>query len=386
MGENGKRLGRTYSRRGWLAYMTGGGAIAVALIMALSPMAGAASAGIVLHPHYKGVVAPSNSLSQSGCGKVSSSKKWHFSLKTGLGGDAGKGLASSCKKSLAGVGQTSSASSYGGFEAAIALPRIPHNAAAINASIEAKWTTTLSATDGGRSPACNGVTYTYTDNITEWEWNSFSNYAIQENDSNNGIWYNYSYNVASVPSPFNLNNTTFYYHDVSSGTDSYCEAFGEAFAEVYGYVMDTTTGSEIYQSSNTVGFNGEMFDVFIEVYNQTDFGCSQYYEWDQGYSYGSNATTCYSYNTTLTSELYNYVPTFTSSIGSNNSITWTNSSSVSGSIVFNGPFSSHDHYVLLLNVYADLYADNSWQHGSASYNFNMATLGNGMKLNSITIA
>jgi len=385
MGENGKRLGRTgHIRSGWMAYLGGGGAIAVALIMILSPAATAASVGVVIHS-YKGVVSPENSISQSGCGKALQPKKWHFALATGIGGEASKGLAASCKKQVAGVGQYSSASTYGGFEAGIVLPKIARTATTINASIEAKWSTTLTSSDGG-SAACNNGLTTYSDNITEWEWNSFHNYAIQENDSSNGVWYNYSYNVASVPSPFNLNNTTYYYHDVSTSTFGFCEADAFTYAEVYGYLVDTTTNTETSASSNTVGSNGFLFETGVEVYNETDFGCGYYYEWDQGTSYGSNTSTCYSYNTTLTSYTYSYVPSYTFSSGTNNSVTWTNSSTVSGSIVFSGPFSTHDHYALLLEVFGDADAYNSWQHGSASWNFNMATLGNGMKLTSISIS
>jgi len=385
MGENGNRLGRTGYSRGWLSYLGGGGAVAIALIMILSPAANAASAGVVIHS-YHGVVSPNNSISQSGCGKALEPKKWHFALKTGIGGSASKGIAGSCAKQVAGVGQTSYSSTYGGFTAGIILPKIPRTATTINASVEAKWTTSLVASDGGLSATCNNAPTTSTYNYTTWEWNSFSNYAYIDQYTSGSYSYNYSYNVASVPSPFVLNNTTYYYHDSGHSTFAYCEAYAYAFAEVYGYLMDTTTNTETFSSSNSIGYNGIFFDTTIEVYNETDWGCSQYYYWDEGTSYGSNTTTCFSYNTTLTSVIYSYYPTFTSTTGSNNTMTWTNASSTSGSIIFNGPFSAHDHYALLLYVYGDAYATNSWQHGYASWNFNMATLGNGMKLSSITIS
>jgi len=387
MGENGKRLGRTmsYSRRGWLGYLVGGGAIAVALIMALSPAATAASANF-LHAPYKGVVSPNNDIYQSGCGKVTAEKKWHFSMKKGVGGSESKGSAASCKKQIAGVGQSSDAESYGGFDLAFSLGKIPATATTVDANITASWAASFTASDGGKSPACNNLVNTYNDSFTEWEWNSFGSFAYQENDSYNGIWYNYSYNTASLPSPFNLNNTTYYYTYHDSSTYASCEAYGNAFAEVYGYLVDTTTGSEQYTSSNSIGSNGEMFDVFVEVFNETDFGCDQYYEWDEGSSYGSNTSTCYSYNTTLTSEVYSYVPTFTSSTGTSSTVSWSNTSSTTGDMTWSGPWASTDHFALVLYVYADVYAYNGWQHGSASFMFNMATLGHGFKLNKIVIS
>jgi len=385
MGEKGKRLGRTGYSRGWLAYLGGGGSIAIALIMILSPVANAASAGVVIHS-YHGVVSPNNSLSQSGCGKALEPKKWHFALKTGIGGSASKGLAASCAKQVAGVGQTSSASTYGGFTAGLVLPRIANTATTVNASIEAKWTTSLSASDGGKSATCNNAPSSYSYNDTEWEWNSFSNYAYIDQYTSGGYSYNYSYNTASIPSPFNLNNTTYYYHSQGFTTFAYCIASAFAYADIYAYLVDTTTHVTTYSSSNTVGSNGFLFETGVEVYNETDWGCSQFYEWDEGTSYGSNTTTCFSYNTTLTSVVYSYSPTYSYTTGSNNSQTWTNSSSVAGSIVFSTTFSHHDAYALVLEVYGDAYASNSWQHGSASWNFNMATLGNGMKLTSITIS
>jgi len=385
MGENGNRLGRTGYSRGWLSYLGGGGAVAIALIMILSPAANAASAGVVIHS-YHGVVSPNNSISQSGCGKALEPKKWHFALKTGIGGSASKGIAGSCAKQVAGVGQTSYSSTYGGFTAGLVLPRIANTATSVNATVEAKWTASLTASDGGKSPVCNNAPSSSSYNDTEWEWNSFSNYAYIDQYTSGGFTYNYSYNLASVPSPFNLNNTTYYYHSQGFSTFAYCAADASAFAEVYGYLVDTTTHVTTYPSSNTIGANGILFETGVEVYNETDWGCSQFYEWDEGTSYGSNTTTCFSYNTTLTSYEYSYAGTFTSSTGTNNTLTWTNASSTTGSMVFSTTFSHHDAYALLLDVVGDASASNSWTHGSASWNFNMATLGNGMKLTSITIS
>jgi hypothetical protein len=338
----------------------------------------------VLHAAYKGVVSPENSLSQSGCGKVTSSKKWHFALKTGIGGESSKGSAASCKKQLAGVGQSAEAQMSGGFTIAMNLGRISASATTIDANVSASWSASFTASDGGHT-ACDSGIETILENITEWEWNSFSNDAYNESIDENGIWYNYTYNTASIPSPFNLNNTTYYYHDYYFEEFGDCEAYGDSFLEAYGYLIDTTTGSEMYQSSNSLGTNGIMFDTFTEVYNETDYYCENYSEWDEGSSY-SLPYTCYSYNTTLTSEIYSYYPTFSSSIGSNNTVSWTNSSASVGDIVFNGPFSATDHYALELEVYGDAYAYNSWQHGSANFVFNMATAGHQFKLNKVTIS
>jgi len=373
-----------YSRRGWLAYMTCGGAIAVALIMALSPAATAASAGVVIHPGYKGVVSPSNSVSQSGCGKVAA-KHWHFSLKTGSGGVTSKGLASSCKKQVGSIGQTSSASTYGSVTVGVLLPKISASATNITANVATKYTAALSASDGGRSAVCNNAATTSTYDYTTWEWNNFHNYAYTDNYSYNGVYYNYSYNVASIPSPFNLNNTTYYYHDSGYSTFAFCEAFAYMFAEVYAYLMDLTLGTNSYPSSNGIGSNGIMFDTELGVENSTDWGASQYYYWDEGTQYGSNNTTLFSYNTSLTSFQYVFYPTFSYTTGTNNTLTWSSAASSTGQISWLGSFSHHDHYAIEMVAVMDASASNSWQHGSASWSFNMATLGNGLHLTSISI-
>jgi hypothetical protein len=121
------------------------------------------------------------------------------------------------------------------------------------------------------------------------------------------------------------------------------------------------------------------------VYNETDYYCENYTEWDgpSNFSY-SIPYSCYSYNTTLTSYVYSFSPTFTSSTGANNTQSYTSLGATAGAIWFDGPFSATDHYVLELDVYGDAYADNSWAHGYASWNYNVASAGNEIKLVSIT--
>jgi hypothetical protein len=394
MGESGNRPGRTsvYRRSGWLAALTGAGVVAISLVMMLSPAASAANAAVILHAPYKGAVSPSTYLDIYGCAKAKVTKAFHFSLHTGIGAAASSGKASQCSKVVNGVGQTSDADYQVGAELALPLKLAP-GTTSVTLNTATSAAVAITTTDGVRNnslpmPACaNGYSTVY-ENITEYEWNNFGSYNISELIIETGAYSyydNYSYGTGAIPSPFNLNNTTYYYHDFYQSTQSDCTASAEYEVEQYGYLIDTTTGLE--QFTNYTSSEDKFIDV--SVTNETDFGSDGYYEWDEGYSYGSNSTTTFANNVTGSSievENCGVTCTFTSTPGTNNTQGWSSVGTTVNSMDWNNSFNTHDKYVLELELYVFIYAEDSWKHGYASWGLNMATLGNGYKLSSIVMS
>jgi hypothetical protein len=394
MGENGERLGRTtgYSRRGWLTGLAGVGAVAVALVMMLSPAAAATGGSLTLHAAYKGAVSPNSYLDVYGCAKAKITKPFHFALKTGIATAASNGKANQCKKVIAGVGVSSSAYSDGGVEVALPL-KLPSGTTSVTVNTAQSAAVMVKATDGLTSntvppPVCSTAGETVSENITEYEWNNFASYneSIYELETGTyNYFYNYSYG-SPVPSPFYLNNTTYYYHDYYHAITASCQASASFETEQYGYLIDETTGVE--QFSNYT--SSEFQDTYVEVDNTTDWGSSSYYYWDEGTTYGSNATTPFSYNSsgslveTESDSSAGFV--FHSTPGTNNTQTWSQTGSAINSMDFNNSFNTHNKYVLEIELYVYTSASDSWKRGYGEWALNMATSGNGYKLSSIVLS
>jgi len=406
-----------YSRRG-IALLTGGGAAVVALLMMMSPASAAASANLLHAAPYHGAVSPSNGLSQTGCGKVAIAKHWNFKMKTGLGGGIESGKATACKTQQGGIGQNSYVSANGGFTLGVAISKVPKGTNNITENMIAKYSVAITAADGFAStvtsPTCtnaatiyssddieyewNGVLYTYTYGNYTYNYTSFSQYNYT--DTYNGGSYHYG--TGPIPSPFNYNNTTGFFHDTSYQYSAACSAY--SYGEVYtlNYLKDNNNGTTISPTGSNFGTplsyypeESVLFNAEVEVYNQTSWYCYNDIEW-LGAGYGSNSSAvgqgawhnysaCYSYNTTLTSILYNYVPTFSSTTGTNNTLTDSSTNTASGSVWWDYTFNNHHSYTLVSEVYSYFDSSNSWQHGYASFGLNMASNGNGYKLASISL-
>jgi len=413
MGETGrKRLGRTlgYSRT---ALLSGAGAAMIALLMVGSATA-ATSAVVTVHPAYHGVVAPFNSVSAQGCATTAKIiKKANFHLHTGLGAIDFSGKAGNCGSKLPkGFTFYDDASAAGGFEAVIKLPSISANAQNVSLNLAGKYSWTASVTTGSPSIACPSALNVYVDNYTEWQWGynatlfSFASYAYNQTDYQyyGGVWhsYNSSYNLASVPSPFYLNNTTAYDHYgfsevYSSGT---CDASVSGSTYSYTEVCDTTVGT-CYTAYGGAGAYDQFFDV--QVSNSTFWepaSTSNYWYGPSNYGYNysyaayngnTSGTSWYNENIFYSSPYYNYT---SGSNASARSMTMSGSNVLTGqSRYYNitaqgGPsFVPTDKYYLIYYIDTSMYATNAnWHHGLASFAFNGATLGNGIKLASITIA
>ncbi|MFI5418569.1 MAG: hypothetical protein ACHQ2Y_06720 [Candidatus Lutacidiplasmatales archaeon] len=414
MGEAKVGQGRTngYRRPSRLLALGSGSALtAVALMMVVSPLGMAAHASVVIHPPFSGAISPSNSIYVQGCGKVATDKQWSFKLGSGFGGTSTSGSANACKHSLYGVGTSSSADVSGGIEIAIPV-KMPAGSMNVTLNTAMSWSASLKVSDGSKTGACSANLYTYAYSSTYYEWNYngvyFLNYNDTYSDYSNGIWYNGSYGT-TPPSPFNLNNTTYYSNYQDYGASGGCTA--SATAEVYGnvWMVDESTGSTIYSNNSSIpGYqrycygsycytSAEPMYVTLTVTNYTDWYCYQDTYWYGPSNYTYNyPLTCYSYNKTLTTYTQVYTPGILSSscgytyyyqctyYNGTGSATWSNSSAGTEQTWFNDSFTTGDHYAMFIQLSTYQYASQSWTKGSASWVFNMLTLGHGFRVTSIS--
>ena len=314
-GTNESRLTRARSGR-FLALGTTGFAAAVTLLMVLGPAAGAiVHPSIVLTPAYKNTVKSPNAYwSVSGCAKAKAGTPNWNAATGGLSGMAAAS-ATSCGKSVGGVGGSGSGSASSGISVAIPFKVSTNGNHAISTSISLSLASTNSSTWGPCPPALG----TYPPALNAYYYgycevgSSFSMYtSISVVDLTNTSWYaNYSY------------------------ADAYTSGYWENYTYCYNYGTPTC--------SNFTG--------------------------------GSGYSSAYAYN----------APAFASSFlwnGASSWSMWTNGTNM---------VKTH-HYAIILteSVYAGAYAYayniNAHWNAAASAMINMATLGNGARVNSVTIA
>ncbi len=391
MGENRERLGRKvgFAWRGRLAALTGAGAVSVALIMMLTPAAGAVSAGTIIGPAYKGAAVPTNDYSVGGCASLKVTKPYKVSLKTGVGGGSDSGSMKACTGLLSTY--ESDASDSGGAEVAIPVP-ISSSTSSVQVNLAWKVAYDLKQASGSKTGACAATdTYNYEYADLYWGYNATYGYYyydnISYNDTYTGGSYSYSYGNPA-PSPFNYNATSESYTGDQYGAYGDCDVY--EYAEMYtsAELDDLSTGSYLYSSGQS--FASYPVDVSLELYNYTEWGCDLYSDWygTSGTWYNSTpSTACYSYNSTYTS--YTYVNGVSTS-GTLASQTASGTTSGSGTVYFNASsslvFNGSNKYVayVYFDVYQYMYLVD-WVHGSQTWSFNMATLGNGWSLKSISV-
>ncbi|MFI5417637.1 MAG: hypothetical protein ACHQ2Y_01885 [Candidatus Lutacidiplasmatales archaeon] len=359
MGEAGERVGTASAggRRGvrgtvGLATLV----LSVAAVMAFAPMGLAAHAGIVtIKAPYKGAVTPFTDLFLDGCGTAKVIHKYAFSLKSGAGGGSGSASAKTCGAGSGGVGQTSDNAVEGGFNVAIPV-HFPVAGATGNVSVSVTetWAGIVKET-APANPNC-------TDALQQFAYN-FAEYY-------NGASWSYSPNIAG---PVNYTNSTFFYNYTDFGASSFCIAGAEIISELEAWITDLNTGVSTYQFSIPV-------DSFVETYNETYWYCYSYTEWDYGTWYNSTGTVCYSYNVTTLTESYQ-----NGLLGTNTTLS--SSGSSSSTMWFNQSYNLAHHFEVFLYSFDIILAEvQGWNHASASASMNHATLGNGVKLTSITLA
>ncbi|HZY69469.1 MAG TPA: hypothetical protein VFF67_00625 [Thermoplasmata archaeon] len=393
-------------RRNWAT--AGGGAAAVALVLLLAPAASAGNfATIHAHAPYKGAVQPYSNTNQQGCGFARLNQPWNFNLTSGSGGGSGSGKAAACKAGLYGLGQYSNSYVNGQVQVAITF-KPPANTSHVQANVAASWSVAVKSSDGGH-PSCNqGSTYDNTGYNAGWGWtkSQYGGYYANVNQSSwdrstytSGFitttqWRNYTAaytGVAPLPVPFHYNSTTqwSWYHNW--GGSSNCYSSASVSGQVYSWLIDETNGSYIYQSASTLGgyyYGGQLFSIYVQTQNSSYWSCYNSTDWNgpSGSWYNQSAN-CYAYNTTVTSSYNIYTPSYKYGSSHNNSILLLNSSSVVGAWFWNYSFNHADRYAMFFTISGSGSASNSWPGvGQGTFLMNMATLGNGVKINSIAFS
>lgn len=388
-----------------LALTPVGGGLAVVLLVVLSQSA----SGSPLHTAnlgapFKGAASAYTSVYQSGCGGIKFLKAPSFNLTSGAGGSSASGTARMCKSALFGIGTSSSNSAYGQLTVGVAF-HPPAGAKHVEANVSATWIASARSTDGGR-PGCNqgnkyddlyyseswghtktpvGNYYQYT-NYTYQDRNAYTSGVVTSVTYNNGT--SHGTGTAPFPHPLNFNNTSSFDWSHSWGGNAYCQAGASVYSSSYAYMIDESNGSYIPQSSNTVGANGVFFNLNVLTYNYTAWSCSNSTAWTgPSGTWGNSTLSCNYNNGTVTSIINNCLPPCSPKSNHNNSLVATNVSSVAGHWLWNYTFNSKHHYELFFYVYTSGNAYNTWPlRGAGNFVWNMATLGNGLKLSSIYIS
>jgi len=257
--------GRTMAGLGrrLVGFTSAGGAMAVALIMALSPAA--AAAGHTYHAPYAGAVSQTySSTSQSGCATGALTAPVNWSSTTGVLTMAAKASAKSCGVQLAGVGGNSYGSAYGQAEVAIpikaatsALHTITVNwkLHAVASTTFVPGTCTISTTttffqycETGAGVSVYGFAYLV--DLTNGTYFYPSNYWSFYNESYNET-YCYSgtcYNSSGSFGYGSLGNVSWFINGTLNKLDSYAivtymEGSAYAFAEAYTATLTGGSGS-----------------------------------------------------------------------------------------------------------------------------------------------
>jgi len=323
--ESAKGLRTNYRARRLIGGAVGFGAIATALIMALSPIAAAGAT----HPAGASLVSwwAYGSNSYSGCGTASSSHA-KFSPATALAHWKGKVSAKACTAAHGGTHVSSSGSTYGEVTVNVPIKHL-HGVGGVNVT----WSINVL----GASHATNVLTAPCP--------TTYYNYSYYYNNS----YYVYNYTTG------NYTIISTWYN--SSSASSSCSS--EANMDVYGYayLIDTTTNTYYYSSNYWSGlYNTSGMYQYNSTYSAT-YSNPQLWANNYSYSYGS------AFHYGATGSLSSAAPTW----------------------FINGTFTGSHKYVAYTYIdnsaYASVYGV---PHGVAAATMNGATLGYGEML-SITV-
>jgi hypothetical protein len=317
-----------------VSFGAGGAAAAIVALMVLAP-AGLGITPLVYKAPFKGVVGKFMSIYVSGCATAKGSGA--FSMTSGSGTAIAAATAKTCSGTLGGV----NAQSYG-------------------------------SGDWGTNSAIKVVMpVTGTDNLTDsWSiaWASAGSYSHTGSCPIKSFAYGYTY-VSS----------TYAYWDNYTGYSGSCSASVSAYGQVYTYLVDTTSGQYSYplytQQPLSVSMSASNYtSTGFTWYKDTSWSSSSGYSFYNG-SYSNNYSAQYSH----VGGVYCYGNTCPSS--------WSNSSSGPATSWINGTAFNHLHkYAFVFEIYASAYGSVSgWAHALSTTNMNLATLGNGAKLVSVTI-
>jgi len=249
----------TWGRR-IVGITSSGGAMAVALIMALSPAA--AAAGHTYHAPYAGAVSQTNTYtSVSGCATGALTAPVNWSSTTGVFTMTAKTSAKGCGTQLAGVGGNSYGAAQGGVEVAVPIKAATSAAHSLSVNWKFHGSATMTMTPG----TCTLATTTsfqdcyvsgyidiyagaYLVDLTNGSYFYPTNYWYFYNDSYNET-YCYSgscYNASGSFGFGTLGNVSFFINGTLNKLDSYAVVtyvYAYASSSVSAYVATLSGGS-----------------------------------------------------------------------------------------------------------------------------------------------
>ncbi|HEV2317872.1 MAG TPA: hypothetical protein VGV89_09930 [Thermoplasmata archaeon] len=308
-----------------MSIASGGALGAVALMMMVAP---SAFGMVTYHAPYTGVVVKGAYSSQYGCATQHGSMT--FSLGTGAASGSAAATAKTCAKTVGFVGKSSDGYNEPQIEAAVNvhLPSGAHHVAA------------------------------------NWAMNA----AAKGSES---------FGACPAPVPFKDTYTShygsYYYWDNYTGASIYCSADASIYGEIYGYLMDVSTGQEYNYSYHS-------FDSYMDSYNDSYWECYNYTTYNgTGYTYTHG---CYGYNSTLHTYAYLNGVYYSTWTGPTN---FNNTTSATFLMFANQTFIGTHHYAWVFEIYVEAAASVESWHALASASFNMATGGNGADLVKIVV-
>jgi hypothetical protein len=347
--------GRTPRSRGWLTFGSAGGSVALAILIALAPAGlGVAPHAKVWGPPYRGAILPYVSLSTYHCGVAKQLKGFFFHFKTGLGGAAYSASAKSCSTTQPSFGNYGSANAAGAAEISI-LIQIPLGIHNVSANVTLGYTATISEANGSSTGACptHALASTYGQYYNGKAWSYWPTFT----------------------KPIHYSNKTYFYYYTTHGAQGSCSAYSSVQEYLNGYMVDTT---------GTAGFGTSSFlpiaQASVQTTNNTYWNCYNYTLWSYG-TWANGSSSCSSSNSTTNTVSYDYA---TGSSGSNSSMTM--SGHLTGSLWVVANFSASHHWLFFLDPSISVSCStNGWPQGSCSAFANTASLGNGLKLNFISV-
>lgn len=372
----------------------------VSVLLLLIPLA---AAGVTLPQKivsapFHGTVLDQNSRNKYGCGSLKVLEPAKFRLASGIGGFASKGTAITCPSSQFWLGTYGSNQANGEFQVATPV-HVPLKTTHVAANLQASWDVQVTATDAGRAQCTQGSTWENNQYYAAWNYTKTTGggaYYAHDNGSWSDrvtypwltTWGNGTNGNSAMIHPWNFNNTSFFQYYHSYGGSASCQAYGSVTASYSDYLFDETNGSYIAQTGNTLASTSgrQFFNLYVSLQNSTSWSCYNSTYWDGPSSSWSNGTkNCNYNNATVMSVATSYAPTYSSTSGSNNTVTLASSMVITGSWYWNYTFVRSHHYELFFDVQMVAYSGDTWtSHGSGAFYLNMGGISHGLRLSSIT--
>ncbi|MFI5417638.1 MAG: hypothetical protein ACHQ2Y_01890 [Candidatus Lutacidiplasmatales archaeon] len=330
--------------------------IVVTSVLLLAPIASGSVPSTTLHAPYKGGIVPSASLQTYTCAKATQVKPWHFNFHSGVGGAFTTVSAKACPMNQYRLGDYGRGTATTGAIISIAV-KVPVGIHNVTASVRLNWSATILERNG----TTNGVCPSFPTNSTSGSY------------YNGSSWSYYP----SLSGPIAYTNQTYFYYYHSYGAQSNgCQSWSAINAYMQEVMVDTSGTASASMNPGIVNFA----DAYVSTQNSTDWICHNYTLWSYG-SWSNSTVTCNNYNSTINSASYDYL---TRTTGTNSTLTFSGRSTLTMWALANGTASRNWVFWLLPYVFLDCYTV-GWNRGSAVGSFNMATLGNGLTVQSITV-